>query len=144
MWCWHANRYIEQWKQSPEVDPHICCLIHFFTKTPRNQVEKGKSFQQIVLDQLGKQGRKGTSTSSILTPYIQINLGAIIDLNLKLEVMKFPEEIIGVQVPWGKERYFFKEGMVKNLYPEYIKNSYDSIITLKHPINNFLKSRQKT
>lgn len=32
--------------------------------------------------------------------------------------------------------------MAKNLYPEYIKNSYGSII-LKHPISNFFKKQAK-
>lgn len=49
------------------------------------------------------------------------NLREIIDLNTKTEVMKSPEEIIGVQVllqSLGVRKHFFIKEMTKDFYPE--------------------------
>lgn len=59
---------------------------------------------------------------------------------------KFLEENMSASAPswpWGKQR-FLKEEMTKDLYPEYIKNSYNSVIIGIHPISKFVKNRQKT
>ena len=52
MWYWFQERQIGQWDRTeiPEIEPHLANW--FLKRYEGNSVEKGLSFQEIVLEQL--------------------------------------------------------------------------------------------
>lgn len=65
VWCWYTNKHIDKRKrtESRKRRPHV--LFIDFWQAPRQSTRERK-----VLDQVGKHGKKWTSTPFILTPHI--------------------------------------------------------------------------